>query len=104
MPARTCAYACSPNLIAMGKTVRQAVRATFQLAMAAALAFGACLFATILLFTIIATLAVIGAVMLPETVLLLHRMAGAKRRQATAWTGQQIPEAYLPLPGPLREG
>jgi signal transduction histidine kinase len=72
--------------------------------MAAALALGACLFATLLLFTVLATVVVIGAVMLPETVLLLHRMAGAKRRQATAWTGQEIPEAYLPLPGPLREG
>jgi signal transduction histidine kinase len=88
----------------MGKTVRQAARATLQLSMAAALALGACLFATILLFTVIATIVVIGAVMLPETVLLLRRMAGAKRRQAATWTGREIPEAYQPLPGPLREG
>ncbi|WP_329065235.1 sensor histidine kinase [Streptomyces sp. NBC_01429] len=86
----------------MGKTVRRAGRATAQLAMAAALAFGSYLFITVLLFTAVATLAVVGAGLLPETVLLIRRMAGAKRRRVAGWTGREIPEAYLPVTGSLR--
>jgi signal transduction histidine kinase len=87
----------------MRKTTRQAARATVQLARAAVLTFGTMLFLTVLLITATATLAVVGAGLLPETVTLVRRIAGAKRRQVTEWTGERIPEAYLPLDdGPLR--
>ncbi|QQM41515.1 sensor histidine kinase [Streptomyces liliifuscus] len=87
----------------MRKTTRQAAGATVQLAGAAVLTFGTMLFLTVLLITATATLAVVGAGLLPETVTLVRRIAGAKRRQVTRWTGERIPEAYLPLDdGPLR--
>ncbi|MCX4815232.1 histidine kinase [Streptomyces sp. NBC_01239] len=87
----------------MRKAMREASRATGQLARSVAMTFGLYLFATVLLITVIATLALVGAWMLPETVLLLRRIAGAKRRMVTSWTGRDIPEAYLPLTGTLRE-
>ncbi|WEO99728.1 histidine kinase [Streptomyces sp. FXJ1.172] len=65
--------------------------------------FGLYLFIAVLLITAVATLVVIGAWMLPETVLLIRRIAGAKRQQVAAWTGRQIPDAYTPLTGTLRE-
>jgi hypothetical protein len=65
----------------MRKTVQQAARATVQLAMAAALAFGSYLFITVLHVTAAATVLVVGAGLLPETVLLVRRIAGAKRRR-----------------------
>lgn len=64
--------------------------------------FGLCLFITMLLLTTVATLVVVGAWMLPETVLLIRRIAGAKRHMTAAWTGREIPEAYQALTGPLR--
>ncbi|MEW1722566.1 histidine kinase [Streptomyces sp. NPDC093109] len=87
----------------MRKTVRQAARATVQLAGATALGFFSYLFVTVLLFSAAATVTVVGAGILPEAVLLLRRVAGAKRTQVEAWTGRKIPEAYAPLTGPLRE-
>ncbi|NUP44103.1 MAG: sensor histidine kinase [Streptomyces sp.] len=87
----------------MGKTVRQAGRATVHLVLAAAMAFCLWIFVTVLIITVIATLTVVGAWMLPETVLIIRRIAGAKRSMTAAWTGQRIPEAYQPLTGPLRE-
>ena len=87
----------------MGKTVRQAWRATVHLVLAAAMAFCLWIFITVLIITVIATLAVVGAWMLPETVLIIRRIAGAKRSMTAAWTGQRIPEAYQPLTGTLRE-
>jgi signal transduction histidine kinase len=87
----------------MGKTVRQAGRATVHLVLAAAMAFCLWIFITVLIITVIATLAVVGAWMLPETVLIIRRIAGAKRSMTAAWTGQRIPEAYQPLTGTLRE-
>lgn len=92
-----------PTVVGMWKTVRQAARATAQLTKAAVLALGSYIFITVLLFTAAATVAVAGAALLPETVLLVRRIAGAKRRQAAVWTGREIPEAYLPITGPLRE-
>jgi signal transduction histidine kinase len=86
----------------MREAIMRAARATWQLTLAAALAFGSILFITVLLFTASVTVAIVGAVLLPETVLLIRRLAGAKRRLVTAWTGQEIPEAYLPLTGTLR--
>ncbi|MGP4006997.1 histidine kinase [Streptomyces sp. 4N124] len=87
----------------MGRTIRQAARATLHLLVAAVLAFGLYLFITVLLITAIGTVAVVGAWMLPETVLLIRRIAGAKRALTAGWTGRRIPEAYQPITGPLRE-
>ncbi|MER6564483.1 histidine kinase [Streptomyces sp. NPDC001027] len=87
----------------MGRTIRQAARATLHLLVAAALAFGLYLFITVLLITAVGTIAVVGAWMLPETVLLIRRIAGAKRALTASWTGRRIPEAYRPITGALRE-
>jgi signal transduction histidine kinase len=87
----------------MRETVRQSARATAGLVMAAALAFGTILFITVLLITATLTLMVVGAGLLPETVLLIRRIAGAKRNMVAAWTGREIPEAYQPIEGPLRQ-
>ncbi len=93
----------APDLISMRATVRQAGRATIQLVVSAAMTFGSYIFVTVLLLTAIATATVVGAFMLPETVLLIRRVAGAKRQQAGGWTGRKIPEAYQPLTGTVRE-
>ncbi|MET7335402.1 histidine kinase [Nonomuraea sp. NPDC005650] len=87
----------------MRATVGQAARATLQLALSAWLAFASYLFVTVLLFTAVATLLLIGAATLPETVLLVRKIAGWKRQRTQAWTGQTIPEAYLPIEGRLRQ-
>ncbi|MFI9834660.1 sensor histidine kinase [Streptomyces sp. NPDC051913] len=71
--------------------------------MAAAIAFGMWLFITVLEIAVIGTIAVVGAWLLPETVLLIRRIAGAKRRLTATWTGVRIPEAYQPLTGTMRE-
>ncbi|MGW0864962.1 histidine kinase [Streptomyces sp. NPDC002611] len=86
-----------------GRVVGQAGRATLHLFLAALLAFGLYLFITVLLITAIATVSVVGAWLLPETVLLIRRIAGSKRTLVTAWTGREIPEAYEPVTGPLRK-
>src|SRR3984957_397843 len=86
----------------MRKTVRQGAGATVHLALATGLAFFSCLFITVLLITAIGTVAVVGIWLLPETVLLIRRIAGAKRSMVAAWTRQEIPEAYQPITGPLR--
>ncbi|MDH6215256.1 sensor histidine kinase [Streptomyces pseudovenezuelae] len=87
----------------MGKSMRQAARATGHLFLAAFMAFGLWIFITVLLITAVGTLAVVGAWLLPETVLLIRRIAGAKRGMTAAWTGQRIPEAYQPITGTVRE-
>ncbi|MEU1667468.1 histidine kinase [Streptomyces sparsogenes] len=87
----------------MRETMEQAGRATAQLMRGAALALVSYLFIGLLLFTAFATVLVVGAGVLPETVLLLRRMAGFKRRQVAAWTGRPVPEAYAPLTGELFE-
>ncbi|MFD9437010.1 histidine kinase [Streptomyces sp. NPDC060002] len=87
----------------MTTTIRRAGRATGRLLIAALMAFGTYLFVTVLLIAAIGTLVVVGAWMLPEAVLLIRRIAGAKRRQVADWTGHEIPEAYEPLTGTLRE-
>ncbi|MFI9777022.1 sensor histidine kinase [Streptomyces sp. NPDC051956] len=87
----------------MRETVRGAARATGQLAVAAGLALVSYLFIGLLLFTAVVTLLVVGAGVLPETVLLLRRIAGFKRRRVAAWSGREIPEAYVPLTGKLAE-
>ncbi|WP_327717973.1 histidine kinase [Streptomyces sp. NBC_00490] len=87
----------------MGKTVRRAAQATGHLLLAAVMAFGMWIFICVLLITAIGTLAVVGAWLLPETVLLIRRIAGAKRQLTASWTGVRIPEAYQPLTGTVRE-
>lgn len=93
----------APGVRDMRATVRRAGRATVHLSVAAAMAFGMYLFITVLLITAIGTVTVIGAWLLPETVLLVRRITGAKRRLTAAWTGREIPEAYQVIDGPLTE-
>ncbi|MCZ4611172.1 sensor domain-containing protein, partial [Streptomyces sp. Lzd4kr] len=85
----------------MRATMRKAGRATVHLLVAAAMAFGMYLSITVLLITAVGSLAVIGCWLLPETVLLLRRIAGAKRHLTAARTGREIPEAYRTIDGPL---
>ena len=87
----------------MRETVRRAGRATAQLALAVGLTAFSFAFITVLEIAAIGTIAVLGIWLLPETVLLIRRIAGAKRSMASAWTGQEIPEAYQPITGPLRD-
>ncbi|MEH0580837.1 MULTISPECIES: histidine kinase [Streptomyces] len=87
----------------MRATLRQAARATVHLFLAALTAFGSYLFITVLLITATGAVAVVGIWLLPETVLLIRRMAGAKRQLTASWTGREIPEAYQPITGPVRE-
>ena len=87
----------------MRETLRQAARATVHLAVGVALACLSYAFVTVLLITAIVTVAVVGAALLPETILLIRRMAGAKRSMVAAWTGREIPEAYLPITGSFKE-
>lgn len=87
----------------MRATLRQACRATLHLLLAAALAFGTFIFVTVLLLTATGVLAVVGIWMLPEAVLLIRRLAGAKRKLTAHWTGREIPEAYQAMEGTLKE-
>ncbi|MGW1780667.1 histidine kinase [Streptomyces sp. NPDC002143] len=87
----------------MRATLRQAARATVHLFLAAAMAFGSYLFITVLLIAATGAVAVVGIWLLPETVLLIRRIAGAKRRLTADRTGREIPEAYRPITGPVRE-
>ncbi|MEX3101584.1 MULTISPECIES: sensor histidine kinase [unclassified Streptomyces] len=84
-------------------TLRQAARASAHLALAAAVAFLSYLFITVLLITAVCVVAVVGIWMLPETVLIIRRIAGAKRALTAKWTGRPIPEAYRPVTGPLAD-
>jgi signal transduction histidine kinase len=86
----------------MRETVRRAGQATVPLALAVGLTAFTIAFITVLLVTAIGTLAVIGIWLLPEAVLLIRRIAGAKRSMVGAWTGRDIPEAYRPITGSLR--
>ncbi|MFI5794878.1 histidine kinase [Streptomyces sp. NPDC051677] len=87
----------------MRATLRQAARATVHLLLAAFMAFGSYIFVTVLLITATGAVAVVGIWLLPETVLLIRRITGAKRRLTASWTGREIPEAYQPITGPVRE-
>ncbi|MFI8194067.1 histidine kinase [Streptomyces sp. NPDC085946] len=87
----------------MWKTMSQAARATLQLGKSVAMVFGMCLFVCVLLIAAAGTLIVIGAWLFPETVLLIRRIAGAKRHLVASWTGREIPQAYQPITGRLRE-
>ncbi|CAM5537742.1 sensor histidine kinase [Streptomyces canus] len=87
----------------MWKSVQRAATATVHLVVAAAMCFGVYLFITVLLIAAIGTVAVVGCWLLPEAVLLIRRIAGAKRNLTALWTGREIPEAYTPMTGTLRE-
>ncbi|MZD09835.1 sensor histidine kinase [Streptomyces sp. SID5785] len=87
----------------MQEAVRGAGRALLHLVVGAAVAVVSYLFVALVLFTAILTLLVVGAGVLPETVLLLRRVASFERRRVGEWTGRRIPEAYVRLEGPLRE-
>ncbi|MFF0097450.1 histidine kinase [Streptomyces canus] len=87
----------------MGKSVQRAAMATVHLVVAAAMCFGVYIFITVLLIAAIGTVAVVGCWLLPEAVLLIRRIAGAKRNMTALWTGREIPEAYTPMTGTLRE-
>ncbi|MEU5954194.1 histidine kinase [Streptomyces sp. NPDC047525] len=85
----------------MRETLRRTERALEQLGAAALLSLASYLFIGVILLTLVTTLIVVGAGILPETVLMLRRMAGFKRRRVAVWTGKEIPEAYVPLTGTL---
>jgi signal transduction histidine kinase len=90
-------------MIVMRETLRLAARSTGYLLAALGLALGSYLFITLLLITVAGVFTVVALGILPETVLLVRRFAGAKRRQVAAWTGRELPEAYLPLEGRFRD-
>lgn len=85
----------------MRDAIKGAGRASFHLLGGAAIALLCCLGVGLALFTAVLAVTVIGAGVLPETVLLLRRLAGWERRRTAALTGTPVPEAYLPLEGPL---
>ncbi|KPI21435.1 integral membrane sensor signal transduction histidine kinase [Actinobacteria bacterium OK074] len=87
----------------MHETLRQAARASVRLFLAAVLAFGSYIFITVLEIGLIALVSVVAIGLVPEVILLVRRIAGAKRRQVQAWTGQEIPEAYLTVEGPIKQ-
>ncbi|MEV7738755.1 histidine kinase [Streptomyces sp. NPDC088921] len=87
----------------MWKSVQRAAMATVHLVVAAAMCFGVYIFITVLLIAAIGTVVVVGCWLLPEAVLLIRRIAGAKRNLTALWTGREIPEAYTPMTGTLRE-
>ena len=87
----------------MWKSVQRAAMATVHLVVAAAMCFGVYIFITVLLIAAIGTVAVVGCWLLPEAVLLIRRIASAKRNLTALWTGREIPEAYPPMTGTLRE-
>ncbi|MEU7293239.1 histidine kinase [Streptomyces exfoliatus] len=85
----------------MRDAIREAARASLHLLSGAAIAVLCQLMVPVALFTVLLTVTVIGAGVLPESVLLLRRLADRERRRTAAWTGAPLPEAYLPLEGPL---
>ncbi|MFJ2934959.1 sensor histidine kinase [Streptomyces sp. NPDC087219] len=85
----------------MRDAIRESGRASLHLLSGAAIAILCYLMVGLALFTAFLTATVIGAGVLPESVLLLRRLASWERRRTAAWTGTPVPEAYLPLEGPL---
>ncbi|MEU7070873.1 histidine kinase [Streptomyces narbonensis] len=85
----------------MREAIKEAARAWWHLLTGAVFAVLCQLMAAVALFTAFLTLTVIGAGVLPESVLLLRLLAGRERGRTAARTGVPVPEAYLPLEGPL---
>ncbi|WP_327352127.1 sensor histidine kinase [Streptomyces sp. NBC_01304] len=87
----------------MKEAIRRAGRATLHLTVGAGLSFACYILFGLILVGLAATMLVVGAGMLPETVQTVRRFAGFERRRTAAWSGAPVPEAYLPLTGPLAE-
>ncbi|OON75593.1 sensor histidine kinase [Streptomyces tsukubensis] len=87
----------------MRETVRRAWTATVHLFLGGGLSLLCFFFVPLFLFTALAVALVVGAGVLPESVLLLRRAAGFKRRQVEVWSGPAVPDAYAPLVGGLSE-
>ncbi|MFK0214200.1 sensor histidine kinase [Streptomyces sp. NPDC090298] len=85
----------------MREAIKEAARGWLHLTIGAAISLLCYLMVGVVLFTAFLTLTVIGAGVLPESVLLLRRLAGWQRRRTAEWSGIPVPEAYLPLEGPL---
>ncbi|MCX5227043.1 sensor histidine kinase [Streptomyces sp. NBC_00233] len=85
----------------MRDAIKESGRASLHLLSGAAIAILCYLMVGVAVFTAFLTATVIGAGVLPESVLLLRRLAGWERRRTAARTGTPVPEAYLPLEGPL---
>ncbi|MFD4316840.1 sensor histidine kinase [Streptomyces sp. NPDC058548] len=85
----------------MRDAIKESGRASLHLLSGAAIAILCYLMIGVALFTAFLTVTVIGAGVLPESVLLLRRLAGWERRRTAARTGTPVPEAYPPLEGPL---
>lgn len=82
--------------------MRQAGRATVHLALVSGVSAGLYVFMPVLLITAVGGLLMVGAWAVPETVLVIRRIAGAHRQVTARWTGQEVPEAYEAIDGPLR--
>ncbi|MEE6259176.1 sensor histidine kinase [Plantactinospora sonchi] len=87
----------------MHEAMGGALRTTYRLTVAAGLSLGSYVFVALIPAVVVLTGTVVGAGTMPEAVLALRRLAGFKRRQAADWSGTEIPEAYVPLTGPLGE-
>ncbi|MFB7373462.1 sensor histidine kinase [Streptomyces sp. NPDC056222] len=86
----------------MREAIKEAVRAWLHLTIGAAISLLCLLMVAVVApFSIFLALTVVGAGALPESVLLLRRLAGWERRRTAEWTGTPVPEGYLPLEGPL---
>ena len=87
----------------MREAIKEAGRASLYLLRGAAVSLLCHLMIGVVVFTAFLTATVIGAGVLPESVLLLRRIAGLERRRSAARSGVPVPEAYRPLEGPLPE-
>ncbi|NSC20276.1 sensor histidine kinase [Streptomyces albus subsp. chlorinus] len=77
--------------------MREAGRASCYLAVGAGLSLVCYVMIGLVLLAATATLLVVGAGMLPETVRVLRGLAGFERRRVAAWQGSPVTEAYAPL-------
>ncbi|RII12378.1 Signal transduction histidine-protein kinase/phosphatase DegS [Streptomyces sp. YIM 130001] len=87
----------------MDEVVRRAGRATRHLAIGFGLSCACYVLLGLILVGLAATALVVGAGMLPETVMTVRRFAGFERRRVAAWTGAPVHDSYPPLTGPLVE-
>ncbi|WP_206344265.1 sensor histidine kinase [Streptomyces mesophilus] len=87
----------------MDAAIRRAWLATRHLLIGAAVSLACYLMLGLLLLGLVATLLIVGAGILPETVQTVRRFASFERRRVGARTGEGVPQAYLPLTGPVAE-
>ncbi|MDG4861258.1 sensor domain-containing protein, partial [Streptomyces sp. T-3] len=87
----------------MKEAIRRAGRDTLYLAVGAGVSMACYAMVGLIILGLAATLLVVGAGVLPEAVQSLRRLADFERRRTAARTGTEVPEAYLPLTGPLAE-